>query len=291
MKKEIFDNNLKQIITSNQHIKSLIKLTDFISLYPNGFLELSTLQLSDKLDVSQATISRISKILGFRNIQDIRIYISARLQYLDDRIDWNNNESSENLSDVISNIKSHYMFSIEKSVNKFLDNKYIYKYINTLLEYKINLFFGIGDSGMISAYFANNLRKIGFNVLYCSDVHTFLSFNSLLQLKKVHVTVISKSGTTLEIKFVINFLETNNIPYSVWTKNQSLQSNHSLNLLYVDSLEQKYRIGVLGSKISYFMLCDIIYSFLSVKIDKNKKIFSQINDYISSWNNLLDNKK
>ncbi|WP_051619548.1 hypothetical protein [Mycoplasmopsis felis] len=94
---------------------------------------------------------------------------------------------------------------------------------------------------------------------------------------------------TLEIKNILKYLNENDLPYSVWTRNTELSFKKASNVLYIDSINQTYRISSLGSKISTFFLSDVIFSYLSKKIDKNRKIFSSINDYINNWNSLLPN--
>ncbi|MCU9936569.1 hypothetical protein NWP96_05715 [Mycoplasmopsis cynos] len=58
------------------------------------------------------------------------------------------------------------------------------------------------------------------------------------------------------------------------------------NVLIIDSINQNYRIGTLGSKVSALMVADIIYSFLALKIDKDKIIFNNIKNLIADWNEL-----
>ncbi|TDV24423.1 RpiR family transcriptional regulator [Mycoplasmopsis mustelae] len=292
MKRDLFDDNLKEKIQQNQHIRSLVKFVDYINTDTEEFLKLTNSQLSQKLDISQPTFSRISKNLGFKNVNGLKIYISQRNQYLKDHLDWKQNDNAKTLNEVIKNIKTHYMFTVERTTQKFLDLGYknLHEYINTLLAFKINLVFGIGESALVGSYFTSNMRKIGFNIIFCQDVHTFLSFSALLQYKTVHITIISRSMQTLEVKWILKYLEERKITYSIWTKNLKFKSAKVQNVVLIDSIEQSYRISALGSKIAGFMICDIIFSYLSNKIDYQRKIFKNINNLVKSWNHLDDNK-
>ncbi|WAM06209.1 hypothetical protein ONA23_04190 [Mycoplasmopsis cynos] len=76
------------------------------------------------------------------------------------------------LDDTISNIRSHYLFAIEKTIEWIKHNPELNIYIETLLKYrKVNIIFGIGESGLVAKYFAYNLRKIGFNAIFLDDLH------------------------------------------------------------------------------------------------------------------------
>ncbi|WP_322900511.1 MurR/RpiR family transcriptional regulator [Mycoplasmopsis felis] len=288
MKFEIFDESFLNQLKIKKKRKVLNNLIDYIENETDKFLQSNTLQISETLKVSQSALSRNSKFLGFKNLQELKLYVARKTQYLKDRILEKENQFNT-VEETFKNIMNHYLFAIEKTAQKILETHNVEKYIKTLLDFKIQLVFGVGESGIVAKYFSTSLRKIGFNVIFADDIHTFFSFGGLLQLKKVHVTLISRSMNTLEIKNILKYLNENDLPYSVWTRNTELSFKKASNVLYIDSINQTYRISSLGSKISTFFLSDVIFSYLSKKIDKNRKIFSSINDYINNWNSLLPN--
>ncbi|VEU69034.1 transcriptional regulator, rpir family [Mycoplasmopsis canis] len=264
-------------------------LIDMIENQTEEFLSHNTISLSKALNVSQASISRFSKALDFSTFNELQIYVSKRFQHKKDYELTLIENKDLSLDDVISNIRSHYLFAVEKTIEWIRSHKELNIYIETLLKHRrVNIIFGIGESALVAKYFANNLRKIGFNAIFLDDVHDFFSFSQIMK-EKMHVTVISKTCKTLEIKKILNYLESNDIIYSVWTKNQNI-SKYNKNILLIDSINQNYRIGTIGSKVSAFLFADIIFSFLSYKIDKNKTIFENIKNLVEDWNNLIPDK-
>ncbi|VEU59837.1 MurR/RpiR family transcriptional regulator [Mesomycoplasma neurolyticum] len=276
--------NLK-LSNSNQQI------LNFIETNTDKFLKLNTLSLARETNLSQSTVSRFSWNLGFNSLNDLQVYVSQRQMKLK-MFSFNKVDEILTVDDVISNIKSHYLFAVQETVDIIKDNDNIKKYINTLFDYrKLNVFFGIGESAMVAKYFAKNLRKIGFNTIFIEQIHDFFSFSDLLK-EKMHITLISKSCETLEIKNIIKYSNENKVAYSIWTKNHEVANNEYLkNVLVFNSQNQNYRISSIGSKISAFILADIIFAHLSWKIDRNKTIFSSIDKSIKEWNDLIDKVK
>ncbi|WP_322961562.1 MurR/RpiR family transcriptional regulator [Mycoplasmopsis cynos] len=267
------------------------KILELIENEPQEFLAHNTISLAKKLKIGQASISRFSRSLDFSTFNELQLYVSTRYQHKKD-YELNIIEGTNlTLDDTISNIRSHYLFAIEKTIEWIKHNPELNIYIETLLKYrKVNIIFGIGESGLVAKYFAYNLRKIGFNAIFLDDLHEFFSFAQIIK-PKMHITIISKSCQTLEVKKILNYLEDNQIKYSIWTKNEKMKKYNPNNVLIIDSINQNYRIGTLGSKVSALMVADIIYSFLALKIDKDKIIFNNIKNLIDDWNELLPNKE
>ncbi|WBP84157.1 MurR/RpiR family transcriptional regulator [Mycoplasmopsis edwardii] len=265
------------------------KILDMIENRTDEFLECNTISLSKKLGVSQAAVSRFASALEFATFNDLQIYISSRSQKRKD-IELNLvQKKGMSLTDMISNIRSHYIYAIEKTIELIATNKEVKEYIDRMLKHpKVTIIFGIGESALVAKYFANNLRKVGFNAIFLDDVHDFFSFSQIMK-DKIHVTLISKSGSTLEIKKVLNYLDENNLDYAMWTKNKEL-INDKRNIILFDSIKQSYRIGPLGSKISAFLVADIIFSYLAYKIDKDKTIFKNVDHLLEDWNSLIPNQ-
>ncbi|QKT05218.1 MurR/RpiR family transcriptional regulator [Mycoplasma sp. OR1901] len=280
--------NLNEEKIDKVSIDTIKKIRNFIETNTEDFLKINSSELAELLDLSQSTISRFAKGLGFKSYSDFKIYVSKRLQLKNDT--YNNIDNSDILSinQVLTNIKTHYIYSVQKTVERFMSNSDLMNYINTMRENKVNVIFAIGESGMAGRYFSWSIRKIGFNTIFVDNIHSFFGYSSLItSYKKTHVTIISKTAKTLEVKNVINFLIKNNVNYSIWTKNTKIQPENCKNILLLESIEQNYRIIHIGSKISAFLISDIIFSYLSSLIDQKKIIFKQINKQINEWNSLL----
>ncbi|MBN3534688.1 MurR/RpiR family transcriptional regulator [Mycoplasma procyoni] len=254
---------------------------------PETFINMTTTELAKVLNISQSTISRFAKNFHFNNFTQLQIYVSKRIQYLKDKTFEIKETKKMSLKATMNNIKSHYVSAIEKTIEKLNSQEELNNYISTLFEYRgLNIIFGIGESALVANYFANNIRKLGFNAIFINEIHTFFSFSNLLKTK-MHVTLISKTMDTLEIKAILRYLEQNEVAYSIWTKNENFKNTKAKNKILIESIEQNYRISAMGSKISFFLVADIAFSYLTNKIDKEKIIFKDIEKPIQEWNNLI----
>ncbi|MGZ9428406.1 MurR/RpiR family transcriptional regulator [Mycoplasma sp. 1012] len=284
----IFDKDIiEEIDKKNFSISSFKKIWNFIEKEPFNFIKTNSTDLSKKLDISQSTVSRFATKIGFASFKDLQIYVSQRIQYKKDLEIDIKDENNLTLTQVMNNIKSHYLFSLESTLTNLNLEKNITDYINTLLKYrKMTIFFGVGESALVAKYLATNLRKIGFNTIFINDIHEFFSFSNLLK-DHMHITLISKSCKTLEIKQIKEYLDKFSIATSIWTKNSKITVTKNVqNVIFLDSIEQNYRIGSIGSKISAFIIADIIFTYLSSKIDHKQTIFAKIENNIDQWNNL-----
>ncbi|WP_027120951.1 MurR/RpiR family transcriptional regulator [Mycoplasma leonicaptivi] len=291
MELKIFTKEFLDNIKTKKKRSGLSAFIDYIENDTENFLQSNSKNIAYKIKVSVSSISRNSHLLGFQNLNDLKVYVSSKFQYIKDRKIDDNLEKESSLQVVFENIKKHYLFTVEKTIENFVDLKKLHQYIKSLLKYKTQIFFGVGESGMVAKYLTYNLRKIGQNAITADDIHHFYSFAALLETKQLHVTLISRSLKTLEIKNIISFLEQKEIPYSVWTRNDNVALKNVQNVLSLDSINQKYRISSIGSKISSFLISDVIFSYVSQQVDKNKTIFSGINKSIHNWNSLLDDLK
>ncbi len=269
-------------------VDTVNRIIDFIENNTEDFLKISSSELAEHLDLSQSTISRFAKGLGFKSYSEFKVYVSKRLQIKRETYQNIDNLETPSINQVLTNIKTHYIYSVQKTFERFIETPDLLNYINTIRANKINVIFAIGESGMAGSYFCWSIRKIGFNTIFVDNIHSFFGYSSLItSYKKTHVTIISKSSKTLEVKYVIDFLIKNKVTYSIWTKNTKIKLENCSNILLLESIEQNYRISHIGSKISAFLISDIIFSYLSSLIDKKKVIFKQINRQIIKWNNLL----
>ncbi|WGI36713.1 MurR/RpiR family transcriptional regulator [Mesomycoplasma lagogenitalium] len=288
-KNQIIENS---ILNKIKITSSYQKILNFIQSETEDFLKQNSVSLSSKIKVSQSTISRFALKLGFESFNDLQIYISQRYQFLK-LYDLDVKEKGNlSLKEVVQNIRSHYFYAIEKTFENVENQKSITNYIDTIIKYhKLNIFFAKGESALVAKYLATNLRKIGFNAIFIDDIHEFYSFTNIIK-DKMHITIISRSLKTLEVKNILNFLNENKVIYSVWTKSKMLIDNYQpKNVLFLDSINQNYRIGAIGSKISAFALSDVIFSYLSNKIDRKRILFKEINKSIENWNSLIDTEE
>ncbi|WP_051619547.1 hypothetical protein [Mycoplasmopsis felis] len=109
MKFEIFDESFLNQLKIKKKRKVLNNLIDYIENETDKFLQSNTLQISETLKVSQSALSRNSRFLGFKNIQELKLYVARKTQYLKDRILEKENQFNT-VEETFKNIMNHYLF-------------------------------------------------------------------------------------------------------------------------------------------------------------------------------------
>ena len=160
------------------------------------------------------------------------------------------------------------------------------KAINLLCEASTIYLFGVGGSSVIANDIEQKLIRIGKKVIYNNDLHIQMTFTQSMTKDDVAL-IISYSGTTTGLVDISKILVEKNIPYiSITQINQNLISKNSTIALRVPSEEKELRIGAVSSRISSFVITDLLYYGVFKKnFDKNK------DNLIDSRNNVSILKK
>lgn len=162
---------------------------------------LNTYDLAVKCDVSQASVVRFAKKLGFKGFPEFKIALAGDLamknnekeiQIIYDEI--RVEDSTEILAKkvVYENIKS------VKDTYKVLNFNEIEKAVEAIENTDRIFLLGAGFSGIIARDFQYKLWELGKNVIFETDQHIQLTNASTAQEGDV-VFVISYSGQTLDI--------------------------------------------------------------------------------------------
>ena len=158
--------------------------------------------------------------------------------------------------------------------------------INLLCNASTIYLFGVGGSSVIANDIEQKLIRIGKKVIYNNDLHIQMTFTQSMT-KDDTALIISYSGTTAGLVDISKILVEKNIPYiSITQINQNLISKNSTVALRVPSEEKELRIGAVSSRISSFVITDLLYYGVFKKnFDKNK------DNLIDSRNNVSILKK
>lgn len=267
-------------------------ITNFIEEDPDYFLNTSIADLAKHLYVSQPTITRYVKALGFNSYAHFRIYISERkstYKYGNVKIIEGKDLTYEQ---ILNNVWTHFKFASEKSYDWTVSNtEEIAQYLKFLIRSKRLIFFGIGESGLVAEYLAYNLRKTGMNTISVNSIHDFFGIYKTIS-NSDFVTIISRGFETVEVLKVREICEKYKMFYSIWTKNSKLEKLNARNIILLHSLDQTKRIGSIGSKISMLFFADLIYFYIANRIDfEDQNIFENIAYERNKWNNINTKNK
>lgn len=142
--------------------------------------------------------------------------------------------------------------------------------------------FGVGGSSVIGLDIYQKLMRIGKKVIYNADLHVQMTFAQSMDQNDVAL-IISYSGSTIGLVDVSRVLHEKQIPFiSITQINSNPISKLSTYSLKVPSEEKALRIGAVSSRISSFVITDLLYYGVFKKnFEEHKKNLIDSKDNVS----------
>lgn len=244
------------------------KIANYILNNIDELKKLNTYEIANNCDVSQASIVRFSKKLGFSGFPDFKISLvqelgkldsESNISVIDEEID-----AKDSVETVCKKIVAKNINAIQNTIS-ILDTEELEKAINMIEKAKKIMLIGVGFSGIVAKDFSFKLTEIGKNVIFETDQHMQLSYLTTFSKKDV-VFVISYSGQTKEVYTLVKEAKERGIPIiSLTTLAPNLIRDLADVKLNTVDLGEHYRGSSLSPRISQFTVIDSIYVNLIIK--------------------------
>ena len=139
------------------------KIAEYFVKNPKKVMMLSALELGKEIGVSDASILRFSKALGFQKFSDLKNYIASGFSTItpNDRMvkNWDNFHSQ---NDIVNKIVNSDLENIKEFL-LHIDFEQIETVVNWMNKAKKIYFLGIGSSRAISQFMFWHMKRLGFN--------------------------------------------------------------------------------------------------------------------------------
>lgn len=232
---------------------------------------LNTYDLAIRSQVSQASIVRFAKKLGFKGFPDLKIALAGDFQNLEKKNEILNIIYEEiTMEDSMEILAKKVMFeniNIIEDTYRILDFTEVEKAIILLERARKIYILGAGSSAVVAKDFQYKLWELGKNVLFDTDQHVQLSNASTATDEDV-IFVISHSGHTLDIYNTLEEFKNKGVKIISLTK---FASNPIKNIADVTlttvSENRNFRSSSLSARIAQLTVIDILY----VKLIQNNK--------------------
>ncbi len=261
--------------------KSELKISAFIINNSKKTKNMNSYDISEAVNVSQATVIRFSKKLGFDSFIDLvkSIDSSGDKDIVENEI--NPKETIEETNkkvvslytDVISLVEQENSAKLIKELVADINNK------NKII------IFGIGNSALSAIDFATKLNKFGVSAFASQDPHIMLSMVSNLDEDDLLI-LISSSGETRDIITAAKLAMNNSIKIiSITSLTKSKLYDFSDIILKTSSTRSQTRLDATSSRISQLVLIDMIFiNFLKHDYSKHKKYIENSDSVIENIN-------
>ena len=252
--------------------KSEKKIANFIMKNFEKAKNMTSYEISNKVNVGQATVIRFSKKLGYGSFNELINSINKLEQ--EDILE-KNISLSDDITTTNTKIANQYI-DVVKLTLELNPAKIFEEVIEEIIKAERIVVLGIGNSAIVSTDFVNKLARVGMNAFTNLDTH--LQFSMITNLRKKDLLIlISDSGETREIVEAAKLAKENNtkiIAITKFTKNKL--HSYSDYILKTASFDVNLRLDATTSRIAQFTIIDMIFiNILKTDFSKYKEIITK----------------
>ena len=174
----------------NKFTKSEIKVMDFILQNSKYILEHSIGEISSKIGVSDATLSRFAIKIGFKGFNELRFILDQESKRVNIEKNYSNNS-------VLDKLVNDYKVFLDQNV-ELIKNENVSFLIDCIKNSSRIKIYGIGSSGYFSKEMGFRLSKLGFDSKAITETHE-MKIDANFCNEKDLIIGVSLSGLTNDV--------------------------------------------------------------------------------------------
>lgn len=239
------------------------KICDYIFNNVEDIIRLTISEVADRTGVSEATVVRTCKKLGYEGFQDFKISLAQEISTPIESI-----FNTVNEGDSCFDIYRKEIESITSSLHlteAIIDEKKLEIAAEKVRTSNKTVIYGQGNSGAIAADFAHKMIRAGIDCVSYSDSH--LQTITAVGLGKGDVAFgISHSGSSRDVVEALKIAKGNEATTICLTNYGVSPITKICDIsLFTSSEEVKHRIIGLSSRIVQLAIIDSIYIYISLQ--------------------------
>jgi DNA-binding MurR/RpiR family transcriptional regulator len=176
---------------------ALRKVADVILRQPEMAIYASVNEVAAVASVSEATVMRFCRIMGFKGFQDFKIALAREMVIPSPRLPAEAGVEGEDDTAVVQKVFQTNTAALQDTL-EILEIEAMQEAARLLLAARPILVVGVGGSGPAVSYSGNRFLLLGLKAATCTDFYLMLMAASRLSPEDV-VLAISNLGTTREI--------------------------------------------------------------------------------------------
>jgi RpiR family transcriptional regulator, carbohydrate utilization regulator len=241
---------------------ALRKVADLVLKKPEMAIYASVNEVAAAAGVSEATVMRFCRTLGFRGFQDFKIALAREmvspLQRLHEEV-----EEGDNPDAIVRKVFQANVNALQDTL-EVLDMKAMQDAARLMLAARQIILIGVGTSGPIVTDAANKLFRLGLKVAAQTDAHLMMMAAALLSAADV-LLAVSHSGSTRDP------VETARVAKDAGAKVICI-TNNSLSpltrvadvVLVTASRETRFRQEAMASRLCQTSIIDSLYTLVAL---------------------------
>lgn len=250
------------------------KVAAFILERPNDVISLSVAGLAEASGVSDATVIRACKTLGFSSYQDFKVSLAvdivAPIQTIHEEI-----APDDGTSEIIDKVFKGNKYALD-CTQSAINIDAMEKAAESIKSASRVFVFGLGNSHSVALDLQHKLMRLGID----AQAHTDSHLQSIAAVN-AHggdvIFAISHSGSSVDIVEAAKIAKQNGAMIISLTNIGSSPLSKIADIsLFTVSNETKYRIVALSSRIAQLAIIDSLYTIIACRYPEITKKFNQI---------------
>lgn len=231
---------------------------------PRSALTATAASLAEDVGVSQASVVRFARALGYAGLPALRLALAQELSRHDLELEQagvahGEIDASDTLEELAMKIAFHEARSIEQTVSS-VDLAALEQIAQKIAGGAHVTMFGVVASGLVADDFMQKLHRIGLPCQYSPDTHIQLTHAALLGDNDVAIG-ISFSGRTAEVLSALKLAGVSGALTVAITGNPDSAVAHAADLVLVTSArEAELRAAALASRMAQLAIIDVLFA-------------------------------
>lgn len=256
------------------------RVGEYILKNPEDIIHLSITELAENCKCGDATVSRLSKKLGFKGYQDLKIRIASEIVKPIVNIHEEIKENDDSLV-LMQKIFNSTISSLNETL-KINDSKKLDKAIGYIHNSKRLAFFGMGGSAAIALDAYHKFMRTGKYCIFHDDSH-FQAMISSMYDENDCIIAISNTGSNKELVENLKIGKEKGVKIITITSNYKSPISKVSDVVLVSyGKENLSRSEAMESRISALSLIDCIFVGTCLKDKDNYyKVLGEIREAIA----------
>lgn len=255
----------KEKIRGRMHLMTIteMKIADYVLNNYEAVLNNNITELAENSGVSDASVVRFCKGLGYKGYQDFKVNAARDVLPKDKHF----NPSLKQSDDDETICKKIFSSEIEvlKRTLSSLDMDTISNIVEIILNAKKIIFFGSGGSLLVGKDAQHKFMKIGISIFVYEDIDMQLMSSSLMKKEDVALC-ISHSGSNYNVlQCLKNAKENGAKTIALVTQGKTPISKSADFVLYTASEETMFRSESVSTRIAQLAVLDTLISIVAFR--------------------------
>ena len=232
------------------------RVADYINVNTNKIIYFSIGTLAREVGVSEASVIRLCKALGYSGFQELKINIAKYYVEPERFVNSDTNEMDET-SQMIQKVMGANQQAIIDTM-KMLDTDVIDKCIEIINSSKKLQFYGMAGSAFIAGDAYHKFFKYGIDVDYFSDSH-LQAMNAALLDKDCTVVAISTTGASFDISEALSIAKNAGAhTIAITATSNSPVSKIADYTIVAYSKEMEFKMEPMAARIAQLSIIDVL---------------------------------